>query len=128
MEELFFLIGLNENKDGNTVNLMTAPQKWNRLLTMARANGWKPRGTILDVEFQLNLELSCCEEPDMVNLDALRKQVEERCRRWKGGYLTLEYQIVTSEDAKNISKPMDGADGGGLIQTFSCFFHTGHSG
>ena len=70
-EELFFLIGINEDKDGNTVNLMTTPEKWKRLLTMARANGWKPRGTILDVEFQLNLELSMIEEPDAVNIDAL---------------------------------------------------------
>ena len=57
-EELFFLIGINEDKDGKTVNLMTTPEKWRRLLTMARANGWRPRGTLLDVEFQLNLELS----------------------------------------------------------------------
>jgi hypothetical protein len=60
-EGLFFLIGINEDKDGNTVNLMTTPGKWRRLLTMARANGWKPRGTVLDVEFPLNLELSMCE-------------------------------------------------------------------
>jgi hypothetical protein len=109
-DELFFLIGINEDKDGNTINLMTSPKKWNRLLTMARANGWKPRGTILDVEFQLNLELSYCEEPDTVNLDALRKQVGVKCKRWEGGYLTPEYQIVTDDDAKNIRKAMEGTD------------------
>ena len=109
-EELFFLIGINEDKDGNTVNLMTTPEKWNRLLTMARANGWKPGGTILDVEFQLNLELSWCEEPDTINLNPLRKQVEERCKRWQGGYLSPEYQIVTDEDAKDIRKAMEETD------------------
>ena len=110
MDELFFLIGINEDKNGNTVNFMSTYEKWNRLLTMARANGWKPRGTILDVEFQLNLELSCREEPDAVNLDALRKQVEERCRRWQGGYLTPEYQIVTKEDAEDIRRAIQGTD------------------
>lgn len=109
-DELFFLIGINEDKDGNTVNFMTTYGKWNRLLTTARANGWKPRGTILDVEFQLNLELSCCEEPEAVNIGALRNQVEERCRRWKGGYLTPEYQIVTVEDTEAIRKAMMGTD------------------
>jgi hypothetical protein len=58
-EELFFLIGINEDKDGNTVNLMTTPEKWRHLLTMARANGWKPRGTVLDVEFPLNWSYQC---------------------------------------------------------------------
>lgn len=110
MDELFFLIGINEDENGNTVNMMSTPEKWNRLLTMARANGWKPRGTVLDVEFQLNLELSYLEEPDAVNLDALRKQVEERCRRWQGGYLTPEYQIVTKEDTEDIRRAMQGTD------------------
>jgi hypothetical protein len=41
---------------------------------MGRPNGWKPKGTILDVEFQLDLELSYCQEPDAVNLDAFRKR------------------------------------------------------
>jgi hypothetical protein len=59
MDELFFLIGINEDKDGNKVNFIASPKKWNRLLIMASANGWRPQGTILDVEFQLNLELSC---------------------------------------------------------------------
>jgi hypothetical protein len=109
-ENLFFLIGINEDKDGNTVNLMTTPGKWKRLLTMARANGWKPRGTILDVEFQLNLELSMIEEPDAVNIDALRKQVEERCKRWQGVYQIPQYQIVSAEDAMEMGKAMEGTD------------------
>jgi hypothetical protein len=109
-EEFFFLIGINEDKDGNTVNLMTTPEKWKRLLTMARANGWKPRGTLLDVEFQMNLELSMCEEPDGVNVDSLRKQVEERCKRWHGVYLIPQYQIVTAEDAMEMMKAMEGTD------------------
>jgi hypothetical protein len=109
-EELFFLIGINEDKNGNTVNLMTTQGKWKRLLTMARANGWKPRGTILDVEFQLNLELSMIEEPDAVNIDALRKQVEERCKRWQGVYQIPQYQIVSADDAMEIGKAMEGTD------------------
>ena len=109
-EELFFLIGINEDKNGNTVNLMTTQGKWKRLLTMARANGWKPRRTILDVEFQLNLELSIIEEPDAVNTDALRKQVEERCKRWQGVYQIPQYQIVSAEDAMEMGKAMEGTD------------------
>jgi hypothetical protein len=109
-EELFFLIGINEDKDGNTVNLMTTPEKWRRLLTMARANGWKPRGKLLDVEFQLKLELSLCEDPYAVNVDALRKQVEERCKRWQGVYLIPQYQIVTANDAVEMRKAMEGTD------------------
>ena len=110
MDELFFLIGINEDENGNTVNMMSTHEKWRRLLTMARANGWKPRGTVLDVEFQLNLELSWCKEPDVVNIDALRKQVEERCRRWQGVYQIPQYQIVTAEDAEGIRRAMEGTD------------------
>jgi hypothetical protein len=109
-EELFFLIGITEDKDGNTVNMMTTPDKWKRLLTMARANGWKPRGTVLDVEFQLNLELSMIEKPDDINIDAIRKQVEERCKRWQGVYQIPQYQIVTAEDAMEMRRAMEGTD------------------
>ncbi len=50
------------------------------------------------------------EESDAVNVDALRKQVEERCKRWQGLYKIPQYQIVTAEDAMEMRKAMAGTD------------------
>jgi hypothetical protein len=36
--------------------------------------------------------------PDAIKIDALRKQVEERCKSWQGVYLIPRYQIVTAGD------------------------------
>ena len=35
--------------------------------------------------------------------------VKDKCGRWKGGYLTPEYQIVTDEDARGLRKALQRA-------------------
>ena len=54
-DELFFLISVNENARGESINHVTNHREWQLILATARANGWKPLGTILDYEFQYQL-------------------------------------------------------------------------
>ena len=101
-DELFFLVSMNENTLGEPVNHVTSYGEWQHILATARANGWKPLGTILDYEFQYQLIASEYEELDFDKHILLDQFVRDKCGRWKGGYLTPEYQIVTDEDARGL--------------------------
>lgn len=109
MDELFFLISLNENDHGESINHVTNHGEWQHILATARANGWKPLGTILDYEFQYQLEVSNCEELNFDRHTLIDDYVKDKCGRWKGGYLTPEYQIVTDEDARGLRKSLQRA-------------------
>jgi hypothetical protein len=104
--KIVFLISLNENARGKSVNHVTNHREWQRILTSARANGWKPSGTILDYEFQYQLEVSECEELNFDKHFLIDQYVKDKCGRWKGGYLISEYQIVTDPDARGIRKAL----------------------
>ena len=106
MDELFFLIGLNENAHGESINHVTNHREWQDILTTARANGWKPLGTILDYEFQYQLEVSQVEELTFDAHTLIDKQVKDKCGRWKGGYLSSECQIVTDDDVRGLRKAL----------------------
>ena len=108
-DKLFFLISMNENALGESVNHVTSYEEWQHILATARANGWKPLGTILDYEFQYQLVASQCEEFDFDKHILLDQFVADKCGRWKGGYLTPEYQIVTDEDARGLRKALQRA-------------------
>lgn len=86
--ELLFLIGVNENGRGQSVSHVINRSDWQYTLVMARANGWKPLGTILDYEFQYQLVASQCEQLDFDKHILLDQFVTDKCGRWKGGYLT----------------------------------------
>jgi hypothetical protein len=92
--ELFFLVSMNENTLGEPVNHVTSYGEWQHILATARANGWKPLGTILDYEFQYQL---------------IDQFIRDKCGRWKGGYLTPEYQIVIDEDSRGLRKALQRA-------------------
>lgn len=109
MDEIFFLIGLNENGHGESINHVTNQGEWQHILVTARANGWKPSGTILDYEFQYQLEVSNCKELNFDRHIIIDDYVKDKCGRWKGGYLTPEYQIVTDEDARGLRKALQRA-------------------
>jgi len=109
MDEIFFLIGLNENGHGESINHVTNQGEWQHTLVTARANGWKPSGTILDYEFQYQLEVSNCKELNFDRHTIIDDYVKDKCGRWKGGYLTPEYQIVTDEDARGLRKALQRA-------------------
>lgn len=109
MDELFFLISMNENAQGESVNHVTNQNEWQHILVTARANGWKPSGTILDYEFQYQLEVSQCKELDFDKHFLIDQYVKDKCGRWKGGYLSPEYQIVTEHDAREIRKALQKA-------------------
>ena len=109
-DELFFLIGLNDNAHGESINHVTNHREWQHILTTARANGWKPLGTILDYEFQYQLEVSQCEELNFDMHTLIDQYVKDKCGRWKGSYLTPEYQIVTDEDARGLRKALQRAN------------------
>jgi hypothetical protein len=64
VDELFFLISMNVTVQGESINYSTTHGEWQRILATARANGWKPLGTILDYEFQYQLTASEYEELD----------------------------------------------------------------
>lgn len=100
--ELLFLIGVNENGHRQLVSHVINKHDWQYALVMARANGWKPLGTILDYEFQYQLVASQCEQLDFDKHILLDQFVTDKCGRWKGGYLTPEYQIVTNDDARGL--------------------------
>jgi len=108
-EELFFLISLNVTVQGEPINYSTTYGEWQRILATARANGWKPLGTILDYEFQYQLVASEHEELDFDKHILLDQFIRDKCGRWKGGYLTPEYQIVTDEDARGLRKALQRA-------------------
>jgi len=108
---LFFLIGINENGRGRSVSHVTNKNEWQHILATARANGWKPLGTILDYEFQYQLLASQFEELDFDKHTLLDQFVTDKCGRWKGGYLTPEHQIVTDEDARGLRKALQRASG-----------------
>ena len=109
MDELFFLISVNENARGESINHVTNHREWQLILATARANGWKPLGTILDYEFQYQLVVSQFEELDFDKHILLDQFIRDKCGRWKGGYLTPEYQIVTDEDARGLRKALQRA-------------------
>jgi len=100
--ELLFLIGVNENGRGHLVSHVINKHDWQYALVIARANGWKPLGTILDYEFQYQLVSSQCEQLDFDKHTLLDQFITDKCGRWKGGYLTPEHQIVTDDDAKGL--------------------------
>ena len=107
--ELIFLISVNENARGESINHVTNHREWQLILATARANGWKPLGTILDYEFQYQLVASQCEEYDFDKHILLDQFVADKCGRWKGGYLTPQYQIVTDEDSRGLRKALQRA-------------------
>lgn len=107
--ELIFLISVNENARGESINHVTNHREWQLILVTARANGWKPLGTILDYEFQYQLIASQCEEYDFDKHILLDQFVADKCGRWKGGYLTPQYQIVTDEDSRGLRKALQRA-------------------
>ena len=84
---LIFLIGINENGRGRSVSHVTNKNEWQHILATARANGWKPLGTILDYEFQYELIASQFEELDFDKHTLLDQFVTDKCGRWRGGYL-----------------------------------------
>jgi hypothetical protein len=106
-DEPFFLISLNLTAQGEPINYSTTYGEWQHILATARANGWKPLGTMLDYEFQYQLEASEYEELDFDKHILLDQFVRDKCGRWKGGYLTPEYQIVIDEDARGIRKALE---------------------
>lgn len=106
-DELFFLISMNVTAQGEAINYSTTYREWQRILATARANGWKPLGTILDYEFQYQLIVSEYEEMDFDKHILLGQFIKDKCGRWKGGYLTPEYQIVIDEDARGIRKALE---------------------
>jgi len=108
-DELFFLIGINDNARGESINHVTNHREWQLILATARANGWKPLGTVLDYEFQYQLVVSQFEELDFDKHILLDQFIRDKCGRWKGGYLTPEYQIVTDEDARGLRKALQRA-------------------
>jgi hypothetical protein len=110
MDEIFFLVGLNEDIHGEAINHVTNHREWQLILATARANGWKPLGTILDYEFQYQIEASSCEELNFDRHTLIDRHVKDKCGRWKGGYLAPEYQIVTDEDARGLRKALQRAD------------------
>lgn len=101
-DKLFFLISINAAAQGEPINYSTSYGEWQHILATARANGWKPLGTMLDYEFQYQLVASQCEEFDFDKHILLDQFVADKCGRWKGGYLTPQYQIVTDEDARGM--------------------------
>jgi hypothetical protein len=101
-DKLFFLISMNVAAQGEPINYSTSYGEWQHILATARANGWKPLGTMLDYEFQYQLVASQCEEFDFDKHILLDQFVADKCGRWKGGYLTPQYQIVTDEDARGM--------------------------
>jgi hypothetical protein len=107
--ELFFLVSMNENTLGEPVNHVTSYGEWQHILATARANGWKPLGTILDYEFQYQLIASEYEELDFDKHILLDQFIRDKCGRWKGGYLTPEYQIVIDEDSRGLRKALQRA-------------------
>jgi hypothetical protein len=108
-DELFFLIGINENGRRQSVSHVTNKNEWQHILATARANGWKPLGTILDYEFQYQLLASQFEELDFDRHILLDQFVADKCGRWKGGYLTPEHQIVTDDDTRGLRKALQRA-------------------
>ena len=107
--KLFFLVSMNENTLGEPVNHVTSYGEWQHILATARANGWKPLGTILDYEFQYQLIASEYEELDFDKHILLDQFIRDKCGRWKGGYLTPEYQIVIDEDSRGLRKALQRA-------------------
>ena len=107
--ELFFLVSMNKNTLGEPVNHVTSYGEWQHILAIARANGWKPLGTILDYEFQYQLIASEYEELDFDKHILLDQFIRDKCGRWKGGYLTPEYQIVIDEDSRGLRKALQRA-------------------
>jgi hypothetical protein len=101
-DEILFLIGINDDGRRQSVSHVTNKNEWNYILATARANGWNPLGTILDYEFQYQLFASKCKDLDFDKHILLDQFVEGKCGRWKGGYLSPEYQIVTDEDARGL--------------------------
>lgn len=108
-DELFFLIGINRNGACHSVSHVTNKNEWQYILVTARANGWKPLGTILDYEFQYQLVASQCEEFDFDKHILLDQFVTDKCGRWKGGYLSPEHQIVTDDDARELKMALQRA-------------------
>lgn len=106
-KELFFLISMKMNARGEAVNHVTNYSEWQYILATARANGWKPSGTILDYEFQYQLIASEHKEIDFDIHLLVDQFVTDKCGRWTGGYLTPQYQIVTDEDAREIKKALE---------------------
>lgn len=110
MDEIFFLVSLNEDNGGEPVNYVTNHDQWRQMLVTARANGWEPQGTILDYEFHYQLEVSKYENIGRALEGVLDRQVKDRCARWQGGYLSPEYQVVTHEDARGLRKALRRTD------------------
>lgn len=101
-DELLFLIGISEDGNSGSITHVTNKEEWQYILATARANGWKPLGTILDYEFQYQLVASQCKELDFDKHTLLDQFVTDKCGRWQGGYLNPEHQIVTDADARGL--------------------------
>jgi hypothetical protein len=100
VDKLFFLMSLNVNAHGESVNHVTNQREWQDILTTARANGWKPLGTMLNYEFQYQLKASHCEELTFDTHTLIDQYVKDKCGKWKGSYLSPECQIVTDDNAR----------------------------
>lgn len=64
---------------------------WENILKMAHAHGWRPLGTVLDLELVYDLPKG------------------STCADWDGGYFSNDYQEVTVEDALNIAAALKNA-------------------
>lgn len=107
MDELFFLISLTGSPHEGPVQYDTSSGQWHQILAVARANGWEPQGTILDYEFQYQLEMSLYDDFTHAPKEIVDQKVTDKCENWHGGYFTPEYQVVTNDDAEGLRKALE---------------------
>ena len=62
------------------------------------------------MSFNTSLRYPKCEELNFDMHTLIDQYVRDKCGRWKGGYLTPEYQIVTDEDARGLRKALQMAN------------------
>ena len=102
-----FLVSLFSER---TVNYPISQDVWLDILSRARDNGWRPKGTILDFDFQYNYATSAFEELDEDMKNRMADDIESRCRDWPGGYATGEFQLVTEDDAAVLVRALETVD------------------
>ena len=108
-DEELFLISMKPDDTGQAANYLISSGGWRRILDTARGNGWTPAGTILDIEFQLNAALSAYEVEVTEEIRKLQMlEAHKTCGSWRGGYFSGDYQLVATEDARNIGKALQG--------------------
>lgn len=101
--DLFFLVSVDAE---SAENYGLSSEKWKAILILARSIGWQPLGSILDYEFQFELELSEVEQPDQNALEFIETLVRRRCAKWNGVYDEPHYQLVTAEDALSLREAL----------------------